>query len=385
MRRASLRVALVHDQLADFGGAERLLLVLGEMYPAAPIFTAFYRKNSPAYQYFKDADIRPSFAQKIPGFTGKLYSPMRFLAPLIWESFDFSGYDLVISSASWFITKGILTRPETLHICYCHTPPRYLWGLPTSVVWQRYWPVRLYGSWINGWLREYDWLAAQRPDIMIANSKNTQGRIKKFYGRESQVIYPPVELMRQRTENKKQPAAARDYFLTVSRVVGGKGLELAVRACSELGLALKVVGAPTGWSGEARRLRKLAGPTVEFMGWVDDAQLVDLYAGAKAFLATAQDEDFGMTVVEAMLAGTPVIAYRGGGYTETVKEGESGLFFDEYSTEGLEKVLENFSGKAGSRFAGQKIVKQAQRFSKERFVRDITRVINQAFKKSPVL
>ena len=134
-----LKVALVHDYLVDFGGAERVLMALSEIWPDAPIYTAFYQIGSPAHERFKNKRLIPSWAQKIPGFVPYLHSPLRFLAPEIWESFDFDDFDIVVSSASWYITKGIITRPETLHICYCHTPPHYLYGLPTSVHWQRYW------------------------------------------------------------------------------------------------------------------------------------------------------------------------------------------------------------------------------------------------------
>lgn len=377
-----MKVALVHDQLSEFGGAERVLFVLHEMYPTAPIYTAFVRRGSEAAKRFADAEIRVSWAQKIPGFTTKLASPLRFLAPLIWESFDFTGYDLVISSASWFITKGILTRPETVHISYIHTPPRYLWGLPTSIEWQKHWPVRLYGNIINHFLREYDFVAAQRPDVLVANSENTRQRIKKFYRRDAEVVYPPVELEGSdlsfavlRSAERSDPS--RSYFLVVSRVVGGKGLRLAVKACTELGVPLKVVGQPAGWASEWREIRKIAGSTVEFLGFVNDEKLVQLYRGAEAFLATAQDEDFGMTVVEAQLAGTPVIAYRGGGYVETVADGKTGVFFDDYNTESLKKTISYFRSHI-SDSKREEIQKNARKFSKERFVREMEAVIKKA-------
>ena len=196
-----MNVALVHDYLGEFGGAERVLMALSEMFPAAPIYTAFVRPG-PAYERFKHRDLRPSWAQKIPGFATKLHSPLRFLAPLIWESFDFRDYDLVISSCSWYITKGILTRPETVHIAYIHTPPRYLYGYPTSINWQKYWPLRVYARVVNHYLREYDFVAAQRPDILIANSENTRRRIQKFYRRDATVVYPPVELPEARAKGQ---------------------------------------------------------------------------------------------------------------------------------------------------------------------------------------
>ena len=378
-----LRVALAHDYLGEFGGAERVLMALSEMFPAAPIYTAFVRPG-PAYERFKHRDLRPSWAQKIPGFATKLHSPLRFLAPLIWESFDFRDYDLVISSCSWYITKGILTRPETVHIAYIHTPPRYLYGYPTSINWQKYWPLRVYARVVNHYLREYDFVAAQRPDILIANSENIRRRIQKFYRRDAAVVYPPVELVRTKDEGRRTKEI-REYFLVVSRVVGGKGLKLAVQACTQLELPLKVVGSPAGWSSELKEIQEISGPTIEFLGYVSDEELIKLYAGAKAFLATAKDEDFGMTVVEAQLAGTPVIAYRGGGYLETVIEGKTGVFFDEYSVRGLKKAISSLRGaqRRGNLFDPKEIKTHAEKFSKQRFVKEIRKIIEKAINKTP--
>ena len=233
-----MRVALVHDYLNEFGGAERVLEVLAEMYPEAPIYTAFYRPEGEAYKWFKQRTIIHSWAQSIPGFATKLHSPLRFLAPLIWESFDLSEFDVVISSASWYITKGVITRPETLHICYCHTPPRYLYGYDTSINWQRYWPVRIYAGIVNKFLRQYDFLAAQRVDEFVANSKNVQERIKKFYRREATVVYPPAELAisglrREISKSLVASRESREYYLVISRLVGGKGLSMAVEAANQ--------------------------------------------------------------------------------------------------------------------------------------------------------
>src|SRR3989344_5086915 len=183
-----MKIALVHDYLSEFGGAERVLLALSEIWPEAPIYTAFYRKHSPAWERFKNRKIIASWVQRIPFFSSKLYSPLRFLAPQIWGSFDFSGYDLVISSSSWYITKGFN------EICYCHTPPRWLYGYATAMNWQKYWPVRAYGNIIGHFMRLYDFRQAQKVKAFIANSEEVRQRIWKFYRRESTVIYPPATL-----------------------------------------------------------------------------------------------------------------------------------------------------------------------------------------------
>ncbi len=363
MKIKNLRIALVHDYLNEFGGAERVLLALSEIWPEAPIYTAFYNKNSSAYERFKDKEIKASWAQKIPGFTsGKLHSPLRFITPLIWNSFDFSGYDLVISSASWYITKGFKNKGEAVEICYCHTPPRWLYGYPTSVELQKYWPVRVYAAVVGHFLRLYDYQAAQRVDHFIANSKNVAGRIKKFYRRDSTVIYPPIEKLDYPDVDKK------DFYLIIGRIVGGKGFELAIKAVNQLGLKLKIAGKPAGWKQEQKRLEKMAGDNVEFLGYVSDQKLAELYVKARGFFVLATDEDFGMTPVEAMMAGTPVIAFQGGGYLESVVEGKTGIFFDQPTVESLITAIKKFEK---TKFSSEDCKQWANKFSKDRFKKEI--------------
>ena len=346
-----MKIALVHDYLSEFGGAERVLLALSEIWPEAPIYTAFYRKNSPAWQRFKDKKIVASWAQKIPFFSSKLYSPLRFLAPQIWGSFDFSQYDLVVSSSSWYITKGI--HPN--EICYCHTPPRWLYGYATSMNWQKHWPVRVYGNIIGHFMRLYDFRQAQKVKHFIANSEEVGRRIEKFYRRDSVVIYPPIDLP------KPQKLKRLDYYLIVSRPVGGKGIELGLAAAKKYGFKLKIVGG----------------------GGVSDEELVKLYSQAKAFLALSRDEDFGITPVEAMACGCPVIAYNGGGYKETVvslstSSGRSatGILFDDYSVEGLGKAIKKFDD-LNYRTMQKNCLAQAKKFSKERFKKEMRQLITK--------
>lgn len=366
-----MRVALVHDYLNEFGGAERVLAVLAEMFPQAPIYTAFVKEGSAAMQALGKRQIMSSWAQKIPGFASKLHSPLRFLAPLIWESFNLDDYEVVISSASWYITKGILTRPETVHICYCHTPPRYLYGYETSIDWRKWWPVRVYAGVVNKRLREYDYLAAQRVDYFVANSKNVQARIKKFYGRESEVVYPPVGV---NPKSEIRNSKSKGYYLVVSRVVGGKGLSMAVEVANKLKFNLKVVGRGAGWSREEQKLRQMAGETVEFLGWVSDEELAGWYAGAKGFLALAKDEDFGITPVEAMMMGVPVVAYNGGGYKETVVEGKTGVLFEDYSAAGLVAGIKRLEARK-KQWDERLIRRRAQKFGKRRFMDEMMKLV----------
>ncbi len=369
-----MKVALVHDYLSEFGGAERVLLAMTEIWPEAPIYTAFARKDSPAYKRFEDKQLIESWAAKIPGFRSKLHSPLRFLAPYIWESFTFEDYDLVVTSASWYITKGVITKDSALNICYCHTPPRYLYGYPTSVEWQKYWMVRQYAKVVNNRLRQYDYLSAQRVDYFIANSQNTRERINKFYRREADVIYPPVELVGSQEKEKG------NYYLVISRIVGGKGLSLAVEAANKLRVPLKVVGAAAGWSGEMKKLKEAAGGTVEFLGYLEDEELAGLYRGAKGFLALASDEDFGITPVESMMAGTPVVAFRGGGYQETVLEGKTGVFVDELTAESVASGIRKLEEK-GVSFSPAQIRKHGEKFGKERFKKEMVAFVEEKLRR----
>ena len=369
-----MKIALVHDQLNEFGGAERVLLALSEIWPQAPIYTAYYKKGSPAWERFKGKDIRPSWVQSIPGFASKLASPLRFLAPDIWNSFDLSGFDVIVGSSSWFITKGFEKKGNAIEVCYCHTPPRWLYGYPTSVDWQRYAIVRIYGTLVGFFMRHYDFAAAQRVNYFIANSLETKKRIQKFYRRDATVIYPPINLP---PANKVERG---NYYLIVSRLVGGKGLTLAFEAAKLLKIPLKIVGVPAGYSTEYERLKKEANGLIEFLGYVSDTELSRLYAGARGFLALAVNEDFGMTPVEAMSMGTPVIGFRGGGYTESVTDGKTGILFDDYSVDGLVGAIHKFE-KIKKDWSKECIV-QARKFSKERFQKEIKKFIEEKMRNS---
>ncbi len=362
-------MALVHDYLKEYGGAERVLQVLHEMFPGAPIFTAFRTPGSSADRAFKGAKIITSWADLLIRY-GNLHSPLRFLIPLIWESFvpQLADYDLVILSSSGYLTKPVGIPKHVKVICYCHTPSRFLYGYETQAEWQRYLPVRIYGYLVAHFLRLYDFLGAKRVDQFVANSKNVAARIKKFYRKDSEIIYPPVYLQ----ETSPLKAKKGKYFLIVSRIVGMKGIELAMQAAARLKVPLKIAGAQAGLKFLSEDLKKYGSKYAEFLGEVTEDEKVKLMAGAKAFLALAQDEDFGMTVVEAMAAGCPVVAYKAGGYLESVVEGKTGTFFEEYSVESLMKVMEKIQD---TRYKIQDLQKQAEKFSKERFVTEFGKLL----------
>ncbi len=363
-----MKVALVHDYIKEYGGAERVLETLTEIFPDAPIYTSFYKLNSEGYRHFKNKKIIASWVQYFPFFGSKLYSPLRFLTPLIWGSFKLSKYDLVISSASWYIAKGFKKpNDKFMEICYCHTPPRWLYGYNTSVNFQKYWPVKVYALIVGHFLRLYDFKQAQKVDYFIANSKEVQARIKKFYRRDSTVIYPPVSLP------KVQKVKKGDYYFIVSRIVGAKGLDLAVEAALKMGFKLKIAGSPAGYYFEHDKLVKKSQNKVEFLGQVSDEELAKLYGGAKGFLALSKDEDFGITPVESMLCGTPVIAFNGGGYKETVIDGKTGVLFDDYSADGIIGAVKRFED---ANFSSEACIAQAEKFSKERFKKEIQDFVN---------
>ena len=317
-----MKIALVHDYLSEAGGAERVLAVLSEMYPEAPIYTAFAKRGTAVeiLENSKKRIVESKWAWLLK--QGRLYSTLRFLLPLVWRSVDLTAYDVVITSCSGYIARGFRTRRDARVIAYCHTPPRWLYGYETPTAAQRTWWGKLYLWLVGPWMRVFDYHSAERVDARVANSREVAGRIKKFYRREASVVYPPVEIQDSRNKiqekrNKKKETRGA-YYLTVARLVGGKGLLEAARAVAALGRTLKIVGEVLD-PRLASALKQYA-PQVELVGRVSDEELITLYSHAGAFIALSKDEDFGMTLVEAMQCGTPVIAYRGGGYVETVLE-----------------------------------------------------------------
>ncbi len=369
-----MKVALLHDYLREFGGAERVLKVLSEIYPKAPIYTAFSVKGSTAEKVFRGRRIHESFLAPLLKI-GKLYSPLRFLTPLIWRSFDLSKYDLIITSCSWYITRGFKIGSRTKVIAYCHTPPRWLYGYKTSIGFTKYLPVKVYAAIVGHFMRLYDFKTAQSVDFWIANSKNVASRIEKFYRRDSVVIYPPVDVNKIKNQISKIKSK-EDYFLIVSRLVGAKGLEEAVKVFSKLGCnyRLKIVGEAAGYSDVLSKIKDQGSKNIELIGRVSDDKLYELYAKAKGFIALAQDEDFGMTVVEAQAAGTPVIAFNGGGFRESVIDGVTGVLINEVSEKAVRDAIKRVETKKWSKATLQK---NALKFSKERFVESIKRLVKK--------
>ena len=318
-----MKIAIVHDFLMQMGGAEKVVEALHDMFPEAPIYTsAFDPKAMPIY--YRTWDIRTSFLQRM---VWKKYSHRLalMLYPMAFESFDLSEYDLVISSSSAF-AKGVITQPHTTHICYTHAPMRYAWTTRNYMKSERTSrPMRaLLGPGIH-YLRMWDGMAASRVDHYIANSSAVAARIRKFYQRGCDIVHPPVDMNRFQIASE-----VGEYYIIVSRFVPYKRLDLAVEAFTRLNLPLKVVG--TG--RQRKQLKEMAGPTIEFLGHVDDVDLPGLIAGAKAFLMPGE-EDFGIAPVEANACGRPVIAYAAGGALDSQVDGVTGVLFKEQTVDAL--------------------------------------------------
>lgn len=362
-----MKIAIVHDYLIDFGGAERVLKTLSEIYPNAPIYVSIYRKSllGKFADKFDRAKIVESWFGKLP-FAEKLISPFRFLLPLIWKSFNLKNYDLIISSSSWAITKGFDKKNGAVEICYCHTPPRYLYDYDTSRKFNIF--IKIYALIINGFMRKYDFDSAQKVDYFIANSAEVAQRIANFYHRESTIIYPPAS--QARALRAGPPLKTKSYYLAGGRLVAAKNFDLIIRAFNRLKFPLKIYG-----DGVLKNeLQNMAGENIEFLGKVDDEGLAKLYQNAKAFVLAQKDEDFGMTAVEAMGFGCPIIAYKGGGYLESVIEKKTGIFFNELNVESLSKAIQQFNNLT---IKPSDCITQAKKFSKERFKKEMLEFVQQ--------
>ncbi len=369
------KIALVHDYLNEAGGAERVLRVLADMYPNAPIYTAFV-KNGTAAAMFCDREIHESsygWLLKI----GRLFSYLRFLLPWIWKSIDLSPYDLVITSTSGgYIARGFRVGEKTKVVAYCHTPPKWLYGYDTPTGAMSKWWGRLFLYVFGPPLRYFDYMSAQRVNTWIANSHEVAGRIKKFYRRDAVVVYPPVDV-NQKSEIRNQKRG--DYYLLVARITGAKGVTEAIEAAERGGFRLKLVGEMV-----SPKLKVKSSKHVEYLGRVDDVELAELYSRAKGFVALARDEDFGMTVVEAMGYGTPVLALNSGGYRETVipanrkisnSAGQlvsTGILIDDTS---VESVIAGVKLMEQTRWEHTAIVKWALQFNRRVFETKIRKII----------
>jgi len=357
-----MKVALVHDYLNQMGGAERVVLALHEMFPDAPLYTSIYDPQR-VDAAFQSIDIRTSFMQKFP-LVKKHHQPFLPFYPFAMERLDLRGYDLVLSSSSAF-AKGIITRPETMHICYCHTPMRWCWNYDEYVEREHLGriPRNILPFFISG-LRVWDQTSSMRVDHFIANSPVVADRIRKYYRRNAVVIPPPVEVSRFTFDPTSQP---EDYFLIVSRFMPYKRIDLAIEACNQLQLPLIIIGS----GRDEIRLKRLAGPSIRFMGRLSDQEVLYYYAHCRALILPGE-EDFGITPLEAQASGRPVIAYAAGGALASIVENVTGTFFHKQSVESLVQVLASFDEQ---RYDPQTIYNHALEFDLPRFRRRIQQFI----------
>ncbi len=361
-----MKVAIVHDFLVKLGGAERVVKALMDIFPKADLFTLFYDEEAVG-KIFPKEKVTTSFLQDYPAFLRKRY---RFLLPKFpraMEEFNFEGYDLVISSNTAF-SHGIIVPRETKHVCYCHSPMRYSWDWANE--YQKENGIKglkkfLYAPLIK-YLREWDQIAADRPDLYIANSRNVQNRIKKYYRTDSEVVYPPVNVDRfaSRKEND-------GYFLIVSTLTPYKKVDLAVQLFNKIGRRLVVIG-----EGPHREyLENIAGDNIDFLGFKTDEEVTEYMKNCRGFIFPGE-EDFGITPVEAMACGKPVLAYGKGGALETIVEGETGEFFNEPTVESMEDGIARMMYNEKF-YKPRNIRKHAQQFSKEIFKKSIKRALKK--------
>ena len=370
---SGLRVAIVHYWFVGRAGGEKVVETLAEIFPQADLF-CLVADPAKLHPTLRNRKLRLSFLQKIPGAV-KFYRHFLFLQAMALEQFDLSGYDLVISSESG-PAKGVITSPQTCHICYCHSPMRYIWDMYPQYVRTMNPVVKIVFSLVAHYLRQWDLATASRVDYFLANSNFVASRIRKFYRRESTVIYPPVEMTLDRLQ-----ATQGEHYLSVGRLVDYKRVDLAVLACTRLSRKLRVVGE----GPQYKALRRLAGPTIEFLGNLSDAELHNEIDLCRALIFPGE-EDFGMVPVEAQSFGKPVIAFGRGGSLETIRglnsdsadlEAPTGIFFCEQSVESLSAAINKFEANA-SRFDARKIREHAQQFSPEVFQRKIQEFVVSA-------
>lgn len=366
-----MKVAIVHDFLTKLGGAEKVLKVLTEIYPDAPIYTLFYDQKGTKGEFSKSIIIT-SILQNHPL---KKISQKSLLAkyPYATEQFDLSKYDVVISSSNSF-AHGVITKPNTFHLSYCHSPMRYVWDWYHEYLTEHkigFGPKGLYIRNILSTIRIWDKVASDRVDLYVANSKNVQKRIKKYYQKDSLMLYPPVDL--DEINFSKNPVS--DYYLIVSRLEPYKKIDLAVEAFNKNGKNLIIIGEGM----QLKKLKSVAKNNIQFLGWQPDQIVYECMSKAKALIFPGE-EDFGLTPVESMATGRPVIAFKKGGTLETIIEGETGLFFKEQTKEILNKAINEFEAKINY-FDSNKCREQAEKFSKENFKKSFQKILDTEYQK----
>ncbi|HDQ15637.1 MAG TPA: glycosyltransferase family 4 protein [Bacteroidetes bacterium] len=360
------KVALVHDYLLQYGGAEKTLEAIAELFPDAPIYTGAYSPKNFPEAITKRRIIQP----KNPMF--KLLSKhLSFLMPMVFENFDLNEYDLIISdSASW--AKGVLTKPDQLHVSYIHTPPRFLYHYSVESPMRNRWYYKPVINVIDHFLRIWDFCAAQRPDFLIANSMTTQKRIQKFYNRNAKIIHPPTEIGKD--IEKSKDVIQKPYFCCLGRLATYKNFDYLISAFNLLGWKLLVMG--TG--PEEKNLKKMAKGNIKFLGKVSEEEKYKVLANTKGLINPVIDEDWGIVPLEAMSVGIPVLAHKSGGATENVKNGVTGMFFTSIELESFIEAIKTFSEAVEKgTYNKERMINFAKNFTKEKFQEEFSAFVKE--------
>ena len=364
------KVAIVHDYLTQYGGAERVLELLLKIYPRADLYTLVRQKGDGLLEDHLNIDIaRTSFVQSLPGSPWGQFREYLGFMPVAVESFNFTGYDILISSSSAW-AKGAITDPRTWHLCYLHSPMRFVWDWYHQTLKEYPWPLRFLLKTLLSNIRRWDVMSSQRPDLIVANSREVQKRISKYYRRDSLVLHPAVDTEFFVPQND---GGSGDYYLVVSRLKPYKRVDLAVQAFNLTGRNLLVVGD----GSEMTSLKRTAGPNIKFTGKVSDRQLLDYYQNCRALIFPTL-EDFGLTPLEAQCCGKPVIAFGRGGALETVVEGKTGIFFERQTVESLIEAVNRFEK---TKFDRGQIREHALGFNQDGFIRRLKQIVDAEYKK----
>mgnify|MGYP000951923443 CR=1 FL=1 len=382
-----IKVALVQDYIKEFGGAESVLETLSDIFPNAPIYTSIYKPqflgpHQGRLEKKWNHRIHQSFFQYIP-FAEKIISPLRLISSLAFKSFNFSKFDIIITSATGAYFPNSLNKKSAKLICYCHTPPRYLYGLPTARKFTQNKFIKFIVEIINHFLRLQDFKYSQNVDQYLANSHTTAARIQKFYRCDSIVINPPVNFPKIAPALSREGARrAEGFFLAGGRLARAKRFDIAIQACNQLNLKLKIFG--RDFSNTLEDLKKISASSakafasaesnIEFIGEVTQEEKAKLYQNAAAFIFSADQEDFGIVPVESMAYGCPVIAYKSGGVTETVVDGKTGIFFDKLTPESCADAIKRFQK---LKLKSSDCISRAAEFSTEVFISKIKKLISQ--------
>ena len=363
-----MKIAIVHDYLNQYGGAERVVEVLNEMFPDAPIFTSIYLKDRMP-SIFRSMDIRVSFMQKFP-FLKKHFKKYLLFYPKAIESLNLKGFDLIISSSSAF-AKGVIPVKGACHICYCYAPMRFVWDYNNYIKNENFDKLTLKILMLTvSRLKKWDLKSNKRVNYFIAISKNIKNKINNFYSREADYIYPPVECSKFNISDKTE-----DYFLIVSRLNAYKNIDLVIKSFNHTNLKLKIVG--TG-PYKDQLINMCTNKNIEFLNKVSDEDLKNIYSRCRAFIFPGE-EDFGIAPLEAQASGRPVIAYAAGGALETIIENETGIFFRENTLNSFDKAIEEFLRKEDA-FNPETIRQNALKFDKEIFKSNFKNSVLQKYK-----